>query len=96
MLEAQAARVAPVEAALLAEDRLHAAVVARRQEAEVRLADAVAPVAVPTRERARLLAFAERALGDVGKDDWKKKSYPAMIVNALRQLIAVSPAGQVS
>ena len=31
-----------------------------------------------------------------GKDDWKKKSYPAMIVNALRQLIAISPAGQVS
>ena len=42
-----------------------------------------------------LIGFAQRALGDA-KDDWKKKSYPVMIVNALRQLIAISPAGQMS
>jgi hypothetical protein len=42
-----------------------------------------------------LLGFAHRALGDA-KDDWKRKAYPVLVLNALRQLIAVSPAGQVS
>ena len=37
-----------------------------------------------------LLAFAQRALADA-VDDWQKDSYPLMIENALRQLIAVSP-----
>ena len=50
------ARVAPVEAALLAEDRLDALVVAVGEEAEVRLADPVSPVAVPAGEGPRLLA----------------------------------------
>ena len=66
--------------------------------AEALLARALVSVGSPTldeRTRQILLGFARRALGDA-KDDWKKKSYPVMIVNALRQLIAISPSGQVS
>jgi uncharacterized protein (DUF1800 family) len=40
---------------------------------------------------AALLAFARAALGDAAKDAWKRKQYPVMTQNALRQLIAVSP-----
>ena len=40
--------------------------------------------------RNHLVAFAQRALGD-GKADWEKKTYPVLVENALRQLIAVSP-----
>jgi len=68
-------------------------------DAEVLLSRALVSIGSPSldeRTKEILIAFAQRALGDVGKDDWKKKSYPAMIVNALRQLIAISPAGQVS
>jgi uncharacterized protein (DUF1800 family) len=43
----------------------------------------------PTREA--LHTFAHRALDDASGTDWKKKAYPPMVVNALRQLIAVSP-----
>ncbi len=39
----------------------------------------------------RLLGeFAQRALAD-GTADWEQKAYPALVENALRQLIAVSP-----
>jgi len=67
-------------------------------DAEALLERALASVGSPTldeRTRDILLAFARRALGDA-KEDWKKTSYPVMVVNALRQLIAISPAGQVS
>jgi uncharacterized protein (DUF1800 family) len=40
---------------------------------------------------AALLRFAQLALADAGKADWKRKQYPVMTQNALRQLIAVSP-----
>jgi uncharacterized protein (DUF1800 family) len=43
----------------------------------------------PTRQA--LQTFAHRALGDASGTDWKKQQYPPMVVNALRQLIAVSP-----
>ena len=38
----------------------------------------------------RLGECGSRALGD-GKADWEQKAYPALVENALRQLIAVSP-----
>jgi uncharacterized protein (DUF1800 family) len=68
-------------------------------DAEVLLSRALVSIGSPSideRTKDILIGFAQRALSDVGKDDWKEKSYPAMIVNALRQLIAISPAGQVS
>jgi len=40
---------------------------------------------------AALLAFAEASLADAARASWKKQQYPAMVVNALRHLIAVSP-----
>ena len=68
-------------------------------DAEVLLTRALASIGGPSldaRTRELMLAFARRALGDAKKDDWKRKSYPPMVLNALRQLIAVSPSGQVS
>jgi uncharacterized protein (DUF1800 family) len=41
--------------------------------------------------RSALLRFAEAALADAGKTNWKKQQYPVMTMNALRHLIAVSP-----
>jgi uncharacterized protein (DUF1800 family) len=40
--------------------------------------------------------FARAALKDAHNQDWKLKQYPALIENALRQLIAVSPDAQTS
>jgi uncharacterized protein (DUF1800 family) len=38
-----------------------------------------------------LLQFTEVALADAGNQAWKRQQYPALVENALRQLIAVSP-----
>jgi uncharacterized protein (DUF1800 family) len=46
--------------------------------------------------RAALLQFAQTALGDAGRQRWKQQQYPALVENALRQLIAVSPDVQTS
>jgi uncharacterized protein (DUF1800 family) len=43
--------------------------------------------------RKLLLAFVHSAIADAG-EGWEKKSYPPMIFNALRQLVAVSPDQQ--
>ena len=43
-----------------------------------------------------LKRFANRALHDARNSDWKKKQYPALIENALRQLLATSPDLQTS
>jgi uncharacterized protein (DUF1800 family) len=43
---------------------------------------------------AALLGFAKTALADAAKESWKRKQYPVMVQNALRQLIAVSPEMQ--
>ena len=40
--------------------------------------------------RSTLLAFAERALADAG-ERWQRLAYPALVENALRILVAVSP-----
>ncbi len=40
--------------------------------------------------RAALVRFARTAMGDA-KEDWKKESYPPLVLNAVRQLLAVSP-----
>ena len=47
----------------------------------------------PLTERTRnaLLNFAKAVLADAGSASWKRKQYPVMAQNALRQLIAVSP-----
>jgi hypothetical protein len=45
---------------------------------------------------AALLQFAQSALGDAGKEKWKREQYPVLVENALRQLIAVSPDLQTS
>ena len=42
-----------------------------------------------------LLRFAQAALGDA-HESWKKQQYPALVENALRHLIAVSPDVQTS
>jgi uncharacterized protein (DUF1800 family) len=47
--------------------------------------------ALTDRTRSALLAFARAALADAGKASWKRKQYPVMAQNALRQLIAMSP-----
>ena len=47
--------------------------------------------ALTAHTHAALLAFARAALADAGKESWKRKQYPVMTQNALRQLIAVSP-----
>jgi hypothetical protein len=46
--------------------------------------------------RAALLQFAQAALADAGNQRWKQQSYPVLLENALRQLIAVSPELQTS
>jgi hypothetical protein len=46
--------------------------------------------------RAALLQFAQTALADAGRQRWKQQQYPALVENALRQLIAVSPDVQTS
>ena len=38
-----------------------------------------------------LLTFARRSLQDAAKQSWKEKSYPALLQNALRHLIVMSP-----
>jgi uncharacterized protein (DUF1800 family) len=43
-----------------------------------------------------LLTFTKNALGDAGNQAWKRRQYPALVENALRQLIAVSPDLQTS
>ena len=45
---------------------------------------------------AALLHFARAALADAGNQAWKRQQYPALVENALRQLIAVSPDLQTS
>jgi hypothetical protein len=40
--------------------------------------------------RGALLEFARRAMGDANQS-WKKRSYPVLVANALRQLVATSP-----
>jgi uncharacterized protein (DUF1800 family) len=47
--------------------------------------------ALSSHTRAALLRFAQEALADAGKESWKRRQYPVMTQNALRQLIAVSP-----
>jgi uncharacterized protein (DUF1800 family) len=47
--------------------------------------------ALSSHTRAALLRFAQQALADAGKESWKRRQYPVMTQNALRQLIAVSP-----
>jgi len=41
--------------------------------------------------RTALHRFAQSALNDAAGASWKRKQYPVMVQNALRQLIAVSP-----
>ena len=48
------------------------------------------PTLRPETQRA-LLAFAKRATADAGNASWKRSSYPVLIANALRQLVATSP-----
>jgi uncharacterized protein (DUF1800 family) len=43
---------------------------------------------------AALVRFAQSALADAAGASWKRKQYPVMVQNALRQLIAVSPEFQ--
>jgi len=52
--------------------------------------------AVSDATHAALLQFAQTALGDAGRQKWKQQQYPALVENALRQLIAVSPDVQTS
>jgi uncharacterized protein (DUF1800 family) len=47
--------------------------------------------ALSSHTRAALLRFAQQALADAGNESWKRRQYPIMTQNALRQLIAVSP-----
>ena len=51
--------------------------------------------AITARTHSDLKRFANRALHDANSD-WKKKQYPALIENALRQLLATSPDLQTS
>jgi uncharacterized protein (DUF1800 family) len=62
-------------------------------EADKLVARAHAVLGEPTltgRTELTLHHFAKRALGDA-RSDWKKRSYPALIENALRQLLATAP-----
>jgi uncharacterized protein (DUF1800 family) len=62
-------------------------------EADKLLARAHAVLGEPSlsgRTETTLHHFAKRALSDA-KSDWKKRSYPALIENALRQLLATAP-----
>jgi uncharacterized protein (DUF1800 family) len=43
-----------------------------------------------------LLQFAHKALADAGNASWKQQQYPALVENALRQLIAMTPELQTS
>ena len=52
------------------------------------------PPLTATTHRA-LKSFAKRAVGDAD-ERWKKAQYPALIENALRHLIAISPDLQTS
>ncbi|MGH3002452.1 MAG: DUF1800 domain-containing protein [Gaiellaceae bacterium] len=45
---------------------------------------------------AALLRFAQASMRDAGTQKWKRQQYPALVENALRQLIAVSPDVQTS
>jgi hypothetical protein len=45
--------------------------------------------------RRALLEFARGALADANQS-WKRRSYPVLIANALRQLVATSPDYQTS
>jgi uncharacterized protein (DUF1800 family) len=56
---------------------------------------AVGASTVSPETRKLLLSFVRTALADAG-EDWEKKAYPPMIVNALRQLVALSPDQQTS
>ena len=47
------------------------------------------PTLRPETRRA-LLEFARRAMGDANQS-WKRRSYPVLVTNALRQLVAMSP-----
>ncbi len=38
-----------------------------------------------------LLAYARRSLAEAAKQSWKQKSYPALLQNALRHLVVMSP-----
>ena len=68
MREAHLARVTPLEAALLAEDALHAGVVVLGVEAEVVRPDAVVPVVAEAGQRARLLAHVVLGVAAVGAE----------------------------
>jgi uncharacterized protein (DUF1800 family) len=60
--------------------------------------DAIAFWGSPTlraETRGALLSFARTALGDANQS-WKRRSYPFLVANALRQLVAVSPDYQTS
>ena len=46
--------------------------------------------AVRPQSRSAVTKFARRALRDADSD-WKKEEYPLLVMNATRQLIAVSP-----
>jgi hypothetical protein len=46
--------------------------------------------------RGALEHFAQAALADAGREQWKRRQYPVLVENALRQLIAVSPDLQTS
>jgi uncharacterized protein (DUF1800 family) len=43
-----------------------------------------------------LLRFAQQALAEAGAAQWKQQQYPALVENALRQLIAIAPELQTS
>ena len=51
--------------------------------------------ALTGRTHAELKRFARKALADAD-DHWKKRAYPALVENALRQLLAASPDLQTS
>ncbi len=68
MVDAEAAGVAPGEAAVLAEDPLHARVVALAVEAEPDRAEGVAPVVAPAGERPGLLADVVLVVAAVGAE----------------------------
>jgi len=50
--------------------------------------------ALTQQTKSALLGFAKNALADAADASWKRKQYPVMVQNALRQLIAVSPEMQ--
>jgi uncharacterized protein (DUF1800 family) len=67
-------------------------------DAEQLLARAVAfwgNIELTPATREALLDVAKRALADA-KENWKRKSYPVLVENALRQLVAMTPEMQTS